>query len=209
MSTSKGTRLGGQQVVESGKLSEIINWKGVDNEIFLMTITAQCIERVPFFRPYASVKWGCKGCIITADVDIGHGLQIPLHGSSIAVSVGGDPVPGNQTKQKICAMLSFFSCNQTYFTRTRYIDSLGPNPVEVSIPAFSYNVTLNRGASAKLVPLRVSFINAQDEVLYEYRTDASDRLLKPVIVSADAYKMRIVNLGQATVDLQAVFSLAF
>ena len=160
------------------------------------------------YRPYANVKWGSRGMVAEADVDIGLGTQFTVGASSVFVSGGADS--GSQPVT-VGGMISFWSIHrQQVVTRTSYINTLAAAAESnIVIPNFANSLAyFMRTDPTGQVRFRFYDIDETAEP-WVGTFGANQYQTSPIILPNDAMRLEVTNQGPDTIGLRIMWGLAF
>ncbi len=163
-------------------------------------------------RPYANIQWGTQGALVSANVDIGQGVQLSIAGSTANVSVGLlENSPGSQpTSLIIAGMMSFSPIVKTNAaTFTNYFDPLTGAAAIATRPPFAESVQFFR-ASPAAVSLTLLFQDANTVTAYEVDLAAGAQMTDPIPLTSDITRIEIFKSGGGVaVAARAIWNLGF
>jgi hypothetical protein len=206
-SVLQGT-LGGQQAVRVGHNAQVALWGGVDAETLPVTVTFAPVEQITAFtvpvvtaerRPFGVVKFGTRGFLTEAVVDICRGCQFTVNASEVSLQVGVESIPGVSVNMLLSGMLSFYPTTHVApITRTLYFDdiSLAAQP-SIFIPAYARGV--------KLATIHPGTPASPDYTLRFYDsvgTETSDYIYPAIVVGGPAWPTGFVPIPGDAVAVQ-------
>jgi hypothetical protein len=206
--------------------TEVCAWQGADDaETSPVTVLFGPVGAAYTFnqgpntlplRPYGLVKFGTRGFLLEAKVDIGQGCQLTVPGSQVRVTVGLEApatVPGGTVSPPVTltGMLSFLvTQRQKPITRTIYVDNLGPGADQiVTVPNFAKDLIVIRDHDNTIV-CHVNFMNSRGTNVYRFDLASGFFQTVPVILTGEVAQVDIVNDdGAITANFRLVFGLEF
>jgi hypothetical protein len=236
----KGTLGGQQRVCIGGPLivdatgivvparTQVALWGGEDAETMPITVTfapVQVLNNVvgkvippPPFRTYGIVKFGTRGFLVMAEVDIGSGCQFTVSGSQISLEVAVEDTsalsalplpplgPVDDFVIQLAGMLSFRPVVKTApVTRTLFIDGLGAGLTSgvLNIPPFAKRLWLVCAAPA--VASTITILDSVGNII-EVVPVAAGVVPEPITLPNDAAAVTVTNNDLA---IPATFRLVF
>lgn len=225
---------GNAAIVQPGQLIQVCNYQGDDAHCAPLTLSVFPVQQlhiedagsngvgpidVPTFRPFARIRFGCKGAAAEALIDIGTGFQLTVAGSMTTIEVGlHDDVSGTPLNQfdlqyqsmKLAGMISAFKpiVRTAPLTYTVYADAIaGAGTTFYYIPPFAKSVLfVKNGVSiATDVHLVVSSLSVNDpNAQYEIDIPANAQQTVPLLLSGNASFVSATNAG-GTADITGQF----
>jgi hypothetical protein len=205
--------LGNQATVGLGEQKQVVNWGGEDSETLPCTITCapvsdpQPVGANATFRPFAKIRFGTKGFLVNAEVDIGRGMQLTVSGSSVTVMVALPPslqIPPYELPptMQIAGMLSFYPIVRTVpITRTLYIDTpIGQGSTALFIPPFSKQLRLAKQVIG--VGATINILDSSgNSTLGTYLVPAGTQMTSPILLPNGA---EIITLSDTATPANSV-----
>lgn len=207
-------------------LVQVANWSGDDAETLPITVTfAQNTTQLlgtptAPVRPFGIIQFGTRAISVTAEIDIGSGVQFTVNASAITLQVGietrSDLVfPSGVTffaQTKLAGMISFHPTTHALpVTRTRYIDEIvaGATTATVSVPLFARSLIFMHGFTATAAYL-LTFYDSLAFPVYSYPILANSYPLDPIPLSTDVVAVKVARTdGGAAGNERLIFGLAF
>jgi len=208
--------LGSQAIASNapGSLAvNVANWIGDDAETTPVTVTFYEVQAFQIsapkasgiFRPYGIVKFGTRGVLATAEVDMDQ--QFTISGSQVTLEVAMEITSGGTTETMLLAgMLSFKPVVRTApVTRTLYLGSIADAAsVTVTVPNFAKSVTVWRGTAAvDTVACTIAFLDTIGlaGTYYIYTLAAGAYNNDPIPIAGNVRQITVTNnngAGQAS-----------
>jgi hypothetical protein len=221
VSVLKGT-LGGQQQMTTGERpKQVVFWGGDDAETQDLIITLGAVgifdpysltlTTIDTLRPYAIVKFGTRGFLQSAEVDIVQGAQFGISGSQCTVEVALEDTVGVgpfRATVPLSGMLSFGCLSKTpRVTRTKYVSALGVNlaaSTYILLPPFSRDVWVSPPAE----PTTVAFVDSSGGSSSSFTVAANTIQTNWVPIPGDCVAVRVFGAG-ASAPAKIIFGLCF
>jgi hypothetical protein len=161
-------------------------------------------------RAYANIYWlGGRGVPTVAQVDVGKGRIVNIHGAFCAVDVGLDAGNANGA-MSVGAWLSFYSTMRpTPATRTLYIDALANGTTKnVIIPPFATELLPLQRSDQATGTCRLDFKDFNGTIVAAVALAAGGTMATPIPLSDDCHSVDFVNTGATTTTARLVFGLS-
>lgn len=215
--------LGGTVPVAPGQIVSCARWDAdSDTESMPVTVTIAGIADIfssgaaaAAYRPFAILKWGTRGNLTQAELDIGRGRQLTVNASAVELSFAlENNIAASSQPLQLTGMLSFMPCVRTApIVRTIYV-SLGSGATSTiqAIPMFATRVSLYRNDATQAVTAnffnagggqpRLSFLRAAAGQAAEQTT------MDPLALPGEVGLFTITNGGGSAVLVAVEFELS-
>lgn len=223
--------VGGQQKVFVGQHIQVANWGGKDAECCPITVTLAPVQGLvgqytltPL--PYGIVRWGTRGFLVSAEVDIGTGTQFTVGGSYATIEVALedvlDPAISSTNPNdfaNLAGMLSFWPVVRTKpITRTKSFPLGGVNVQKtIDIPPFAkdFLVVFSNpalfGAGEKLLVQQQSTAVGTGISVYTYSLDVTSEIRylasSPTTLAGFASKLLFQTTAAVSQQVYVIFGL--
>jgi len=206
-----------------GPTQQVASWSGEDAETLPVTITLGHVSATLGVKgsvvyatknPYAIIKWGTRGSLLSAEIDIGLGCQLTVGASMVTVEVGEEGAVANAATPEVPSVLAgMISMHQVVRTQqiTRTVRVIAGTPVTVfKIPAFAKSVVVEIVSSTEAAIF--TFYNNLDGACGTFLFAAGVQGTTPITLPNEAVGFRIYDSESSgtpnNVAARAIFNLA-
>lgn len=217
----------------SGTPKDTARWQGADDSetapvsilfdaVGQINAASQLTTSTIPLRPYGIIRFGTRGFLLRAEVDIGLGTQFTIPASAVVLQVALERETPDSSffghtavTQQLTGMLSFLPVfHDNPVTRTVYFDIIQATQSTGFrfIPAFAktfYLVRFVGGAALDAVSVTVEWEDSSGTVFSAHKWIATDEVdTIPVPTGAVAFQLTN-NDGASPISAQGIFGLAF